>query len=92
VKERHDSWYGPELILDGIRFPRIDSDDIPAGFCDVDVKLDDNGDVFDCAMVSGHVALTVCGENRDTVRPSPAWFIYIKGPRGLFRSKPTTDS
>jgi hypothetical protein len=66
------------LSLDGIDYPIIDSKDVPTGFCEVDVKLDDNGEELDCMMVSGHVASLVEGEKRDTVRPVPAWFMFIK--------------
>jgi len=66
------------LFLDGIDYPIIDSGDVPTGFCEVDVKLDDNGKELECMMVSGHVASLVEGERRDTIRPVSAWFIFIK--------------
>ncbi|KAF8152210.1 hypothetical protein B0H34DRAFT_677611 [Crassisporium funariophilum] len=66
------------LVLDGIRYPVIKSGDVPAGFCEVDVKLVDNGEVFDCMMVSGHLAGAVEGEGRDGLRPLPAWFMFVK--------------
>lgn len=70
---------GPTLTLDGIRYAAVNSAKVPAAYCEVDVILDDNGQMFDCVMVSGHVGLAVCGENGDTLRPAPAWFMYIKG-------------
>jgi len=76
------TWYGeilPSLQLDGIVYSTIDLDSVPVGFADVDVKLDDNGKVFESMMVAGHVGTSVEGENEDTVRPLPAWFIFIKG-------------
>ncbi|KAF8152211.1 hypothetical protein B0H34DRAFT_663705 [Crassisporium funariophilum] len=66
------------LVLDGIVYPIIESEDVPVGFCEVDVKLIDNGEVFDCMMVSGHLAGAVEGEGRDVVRPLPAWFMFVK--------------
>ncbi|KIM34764.1 hypothetical protein M413DRAFT_450071 [Hebeloma cylindrosporum] len=66
------------LSLDGTDYPIIDSHDVPTGFCEVDVKLNDNGEEFECIMVSGHVASLVEGEKRDTIRPVPAWFMFIK--------------
>lgn len=68
-----------QLILDGVQYPVIDADaDVTVGFCEVDVKLNDNGEIFDCLMVSGHVGYQVEG-NADTVRPFPAWFMFTKG-------------
>ncbi|KJK76642.1 hypothetical protein H634G_08230 [Metarhizium anisopliae BRIP 53293] len=37
----------------------IDSKNIPAGFCSVPVKVDDNGRVFDCTMIAGSVGIQV---------------------------------
>jgi hypothetical protein len=75
-------WRGgtvPELVLDKVSYPVIDSGDVPAGFCEVDVKLDDNGVIFPSMMVSGHLAFSVEGEKKDTIRPLPSWFMFIKG-------------
>lgn len=66
------------LSLDGIDYPIIDSQDVPIGFCEVDVKVNDNGEELECMMVSGHVASLVEGEKRDTIRPLPAWFMFVK--------------
>ncbi|KAF8201374.1 hypothetical protein BJ912DRAFT_945189 [Pholiota molesta] len=66
------------LVLDDTEYGLTDSDKIPGGFCEVDVELDDNGEMFDCMMVSGHLAMKVEGEVRDTVRPLPGWFMFIK--------------
>ena len=76
----HTAWqnYGEGISLEGIDYPIIDSEDGPPGFCEVAVKVDDNGDELDCMMVSGHVASLVEGEKRDTIRPVPAWFMFSK--------------
>ena len=71
----------PELVLDKVSYPVIESGDVPVGFCEVDVKLDDNGEIFPCMMVSGHLAHSVKGGKKDTVRPIPAWFMFVKGER-----------
>ncbi|KAF8817143.1 hypothetical protein BYT27DRAFT_7247691 [Phlegmacium glaucopus] len=68
----------PELVLDGVSYPTIESEEIPVGFCEVDVKLDDNGVKFPCVMVSGHLALSVEGAKKDSIRPLPSWFMFIK--------------
>jgi len=69
------------LQLDGIFYSMIDLDDIPVAFCEVDVKVKDNGEEFECMMVSGHVGSSVEGERKDAVRPLPAWFMFIKEER-----------
>ena len=66
------------LILDGTEYNFIDSRDVPYGFCDVDVKLNDNGDELECMMVSGHLASRVEGPKKDTLRPLPSWFMFVK--------------
>jgi len=67
-----------KLELEGVKYGVLDTDKIPTGFCEVDVDLDDNGQHFDCMMVSGHVARKTTGENLDTVTPMPGWFMFIK--------------
>jgi hypothetical protein len=68
----------PELVLDEVSYPVIDSGDVPVGFCEVDVKLDDNGVELPCMMVSGHLAISVEGEKKDGIRPLPSWFMFVK--------------
>ena len=70
-----------QLILDGVLYGNVGIDNIAPGFCEVDVKLDDNGEEFECMMVSGHCAMAVEGEEGDTVRPLSAWFMFIKETR-----------
>ncbi|KAF5319594.1 hypothetical protein D9619_008681 [Psilocybe cf. subviscida] len=67
------------LELDGIPYPIVSVDKIPPGYCEVDVHLDDNGEHFDCMMVSGHMSVRIEGVSKDAVRPHPAWFMFIKG-------------
>lgn len=57
--------------------PRIDQADIPPGYGEVEVKLDDNGVEFDCVMVSGSVAFEVSGEKRDTLNPRTGWWMFV---------------
>lgn len=75
VKKRSTSLQ--ELVLDDVRYSIIDSQHVPIGFCEVDVKLDDNGQWFDCMMVAGHVASRAEGEKKDSLRPLPTWFMFI---------------
>jgi hypothetical protein len=77
-------WGGapPEpLVLAGLRYPVLDTGDVPDGFCEVDVKLDDNGQEFDCKMIAGHVGYVISAQNgqSNTLQPSSEWFIFIKG-------------
>jgi hypothetical protein len=72
----------PPLVLDSLRYPSVDTGEIPTGFCEVDVLVDDNGEEFDCVMVAGHVgnAMSATDENgiMNTLRPQAEWFMFIK--------------
>ena len=75
--------------MDGLRYPVIETKNIGDGFCQVDVKLDDNGEIFECMMVAGHVGYverddiepdsTTGVVEKNTLQPSPQWFLFIKG-------------
>ena len=75
------------LTLDGIIYHTIDTDEIPAGVAEVDMKLDDNGQEFDCVLTAGHVGAQICDSGdkslspdglRDTARPISAWWMFAK--------------
>lgn len=76
------SWNSPPLPLlyAGLRYPVINTNKIPTGFCEVDVMLDDNGEIFDCAMVAGHVGAVASrqGEDLNTLQPAVEWFMFVK--------------
>jgi hypothetical protein len=76
-----DHWRAEILTLAGLRYPVIDTGDIPDGFCDVDVKLDDNGQEFDCKMVAGHVGYVASAQDgqMNTLQPCSEWFMFITG-------------
>ena len=75
-----------ELVLDNVSYPLIRSGDVPIGFCEVDITLDDNGVKLPCMMVSGHLAYSAEGEKTDTIRPCPSWFMFVKGePQAVTR-------
>lgn len=44
-------------VLDGISFPRLDTNDIPPAFASVPVKVNDNGVEYDTVMVAGLVGI-----------------------------------
>lgn len=67
-----------KLELDGVKYSVLNPKNIPIGFCDVDVDLNDNGTHFDCMMVSGHSARNTAGKRMDAVSPMPAWFMFVK--------------
>ena len=66
------------MVLDKVYYSVIALVDVPGGYCEVNVQLDDNGEKLPCMMVSGHLALSVEGENKDTVRPLSSWFMFVK--------------
>jgi hypothetical protein len=77
------------LMLDNIPYHRIDTGDIPAGYAEVDVKLDDNGEEFDCMLTAGlvgslvrdskDVGLNLGGSGkRDVVSPLAGWWMTRK--------------
>ncbi|KAH8101707.1 hypothetical protein BXZ70DRAFT_931611 [Cristinia sonorae] len=84
-------WMGPELplkhtevasyqrlALDGVEYSGIDIQYVPLGYCEVDVKVNDHGLEFDCAMAAGHMGASVEGEKSNTLRPLSSWFMYVQ--------------
>ncbi|CDO68663.1 hypothetical protein BN946_scf184790.g12 [Trametes cinnabarina] len=71
-----------KYVLDGVPYFTISVEKIPAGYCEVDVTVDDNGIRLKCNMTAGHVASKVLSCDPDgeknTVMPSAQWFIYEK--------------
>lgn len=60
-----------EFVLDK-KIPKIDTTNIPNGFCDVPVTIDDNGDVHECTFYSGQFMAEYQG---GFVRPSIDWLM-----------------
>jgi hypothetical protein len=74
------------LVLDGMPYHRICGIAAP-GYAEVDVKLDDNGEFFDCVMVAGLVGALVSSSGDtalsprgtdDTVQPLTGWWMFTK--------------
>ncbi|KAJ7034220.1 hypothetical protein C8F04DRAFT_583702 [Mycena alexandri] len=85
-----------DLVLDGTPYHRIDTEDVPAAYAEVDVKLDDNGEMFDCIMVgglvgtqvtaSGDLSLSATGKD-DVVCPLSGWWIFTKKENPVTRQE-----
>ncbi|PVF95609.1 hypothetical protein CPB86DRAFT_710916, partial [Serendipita vermifera] len=75
----------PPLVVDGLRYPCIDTGDIPPGTCEVDIKLNDNGVEMDCSMIAGHIGNVVSARDpegvMDTLQPQADWFMFVKEDR-----------
>jgi len=81
-------WQGPELsehgpddkkylgIAESFKYGILRYDEIPAGFCQVDLRVLDGRPNPDCIIVAGHMGTIVEGRKSDTVRPLSAWYIY----------------
>jgi hypothetical protein len=61
--------------LNGTRFHRVDTDDIPQGYVSVPVLVDDNGQKFKTRMVAGSVGIAASrsGEKLDTTNQYNGW-------------------
>ncbi|KAJ7238166.1 hypothetical protein C8J57DRAFT_1439087 [Mycena rebaudengoi] len=77
-----------DLVLDSTPYYRVDSINVPPGYAGVDVKLNDNGELFDCMMTAGVIGMKVSSSRDvelsptgrdDIVRPVSGWWIFIKG-------------
>ncbi|KAG9309571.1 hypothetical protein JVU11DRAFT_10551 [Chiua virens] len=71
----------PYLTLDDFPYPKIALSLIPFGYTYVDVKLDDHGQAFDTTFVAGSIGSHISSTmgTRDTLRPVPGWWYFIKG-------------
>jgi len=69
------------LTFDGVWFPRVWSP--PEGYAEVDVLVKDllTGEEMDCAMLAGHVGISIEGKECDTIGIAPQWFMYVKGEK-----------
>ncbi len=67
-----------QYTLDGVEYFTIEARDIPAGYSEVDITMNDT----DCTMIAGHLAFAlssnVPGGQLDTLSPSAHWFVVEK--------------
>jgi hypothetical protein len=76
----------PQLEIDGAKFHRVGTHDIPSGFASVPVEIDDIGILYHAILVAGSVGLRVSSSGEmleggkepglDTVQPVSGWWIY----------------
>ena len=74
-------------MMDGVGYPKVNTDAIPRAYVTVDIALDNNGDKYDAMLVaglaihrissSGDTSLSASGTN-DTVSPGAAWWLFNK--------------
>jgi hypothetical protein len=78
----------PFLVLNGMPYPMIDDECVPCGYAHLDMKLDDNGRLFDTVIVAGAVGTQICSNAkselfkngmRDSVRPVVGYWYFITG-------------
>jgi len=70
------------LKLDDALYSRIAISDIPAGNCQVPVKIDDNGEIIESKIAVGMVGMKAVDKHEkcaDTLRPVSGWWIFEKG-------------
>ncbi|KAG6909876.1 hypothetical protein DXG01_014912 [Tephrocybe rancida] len=73
------------LELDGHRIPRATT--CPKGYAEVDVEVVDEADkTWDCRMLAGHVGISLQGDQSDTIRMAPQWFIQYIAPHSTLIS------
>ncbi|KAJ7432397.1 hypothetical protein FB451DRAFT_1345311 [Mycena latifolia] len=81
--------YAEGVALDWTRFHRIDCDNIPPSYAEVDVKLvsHSTGEQQECTMTAGAIGTRVCSSKDsslstsgqdDTVRPVIGWWLFNK--------------
>jgi hypothetical protein len=73
------------LVLDGVSYPSIDSNDIPMAVSEVPVKLNDNGEELETTMLAGLVG-TAVGDSgvtdgrstgkQDQLNPVVGWWMF----------------
>lgn len=66
------------LTLDNAVFPIIKTGDVPSGYVEVDVVLDDNGQVFDTVMIAGHMGGRVVDATKNKLGVANGWAMFIK--------------
>ncbi|KAJ6569351.1 hypothetical protein B0H19DRAFT_1256995 [Mycena capillaripes] len=80
-----------DLVFDGTPYHKVGREQVPPGYGEVDVKLIDNGEAFECAMVAGVIGTRVSSSNDralsasgkdDTMQSAVGWWMFIKKEEG----------
>ena len=75
------------LVLDGARYHRIDTNDVPPGYSSVPVLIDDNGEKVPAMMIAGSVGIGLSSSGQqcekgdiglDSVQPVLGWWMLEK--------------
>jgi Domain of unknown function (DUF4419) len=80
---------GVSLVLDDQVFPIVKTEDVPNGYVEMDVKLDDNGAMFDAVMIAGQIGGRVLdlrnsegdggdGRGQDKLGVAAGWVMFVK--------------
>jgi len=73
------------LVLDGARYHRVDTSEIPPGYASVPVLLNDNGLEYHAEMIAGSLGMMIsssglqCEDGEtgvDTIQPGSGWCMY----------------
>ncbi|KAF8977856.1 hypothetical protein BGZ46_007073 [Entomortierella lignicola] len=87
------------LVIDGTPYHVVDTNDIPNGYAEVNVTLDDNGLEIESKMAAGHVGMQVCSSgdkqlsstgDRDTIKPASGWWMFSTLPEGQIKKDTDT--
>ncbi|KAI9763061.1 MAG: hypothetical protein M1840_000952 [Geoglossum simile] len=69
----------PGLVLDGVTYHSVDTDDIPVGYASVPMKVSDNGILLNTIMVAGSIGFRASSRGvvgLDTLQPVVGWWIF----------------
>jgi hypothetical protein len=82
----------PELlVLDSVKYHRVDTSDIPTGFASVPVKVDGNGTEYHTKMLAGAIGIraTSSGDSKlDTIQSLSGWFMFEVDKNAKTEEKP----
>ncbi|KAL9007724.1 MAG: hypothetical protein Q9173_007071 [Seirophora scorigena] len=72
-----------ELKLDEAIYHKVESTEVPPGYTEVPVKVDDNGNVFHATMIAGSVGTRYISSqgaehDMDTIQPESGWWMFEK--------------
>jgi hypothetical protein len=94
-EEKNIRW--SQCELDGVKYHTIDTHDIPNGFADVPVKVNDNGKIHETKMVAGSLGVQIDksgdkgegGEEKwDSLRSVSGWVMYeVKSKEEIEKAK-----